>query len=189
LSEHYTVIFNGENLYSYNMNNREKIIVENLRNELINICDKLDVPRGKLFDGSPYMGRLKYNYDFVLKYKDIIGYYALVGERGVFSLMKGFPTANSEEAKYILLEYEFFSGGLGYELHRRTLLEKEWSKKFNSEYDSRKAVFEYVIKMLKTVFGSFSEKKIAEYTDYLDNRYKSKHWYYDKSKMTFEELD
>lgn len=38
------------------------------------------------------MRRLQDNYDFEIKYKNNIGYYVLVGERGMFSMMDGFPT-------------------------------------------------------------------------------------------------
>lgn len=168
------------------MTTQEKIIIENLRQELIDTCNALNVPRGKCFDGSLYMGRLQDNDEFVLKYKDDIGYFALTGERGVFSLMDGFSTKDKEEAKFILFKSEFTSGGFMHELNLRDKLEKEWMEKYSVEYDSRKAAFEYIIKMLTIVFKYFPDNVIKECTNYMNN--KSQHWYFNKNNMLFEEL-
>jgi hypothetical protein len=166
---------------------QEKSIVEEFRQELIDICNELNIPRGRLIDGTPYMGRLKDNYDFLIKYKDDIGYFVLHGERGVFSMGSGFPTHNKEEAKFILLESEFINGGYQYEVQSRDKLEAEWSKNYRVEYDSRKAAFEFSIKMLKNVFRCFPEGIVSQYTEYMNRWFKTKHWYYDKEKMSFEE--
>lgn len=168
------------------MTTQEKVIIEHFRQELIDTCNHLDVPREKCFNGSLYMGRLKDNDEFVLKFKEDIGYFALYGERGMFSLINEFPTKDKEEAKFILLKSEFSTGGFMYELNLRDKLEKEWTKKYNVEYDSRKAAFEYVIKMLRIVFNCFPDNEIAVYTKYLNN--KSQNWYFDKSSMSFEQL-
>lgn len=72
MSEYYTVIYNGKDLYSYEMTTQEKLVVETFRQELIDICNGLNIPRSKCADGTPYMGRLKDNYDFLIKYKDDI---------------------------------------------------------------------------------------------------------------------
>lgn len=66
-------------------------------------------------------------------------------------------------------------------------LEKEWSPKYSVEYDSRKAAFEYSIKMLHTVFKSFTENIATEYTNYMNRWFTLQHWYFDKEKMSFEE--
>jgi len=182
LIEPYTVNYKDNNIYCYKMNTKEKTIIECFRKELIDICNALDVPRGKCFDGSLYMGRLQDNYEFVIKYKEDIGYFALNGERGMFSLMKGFPTKNKEEAKFILLKSEFSSGGFMYELNLRTKLEKEWTEKYSVEYDFRKVAFEYAIKMLNIVFKCFPDNVITEYTMYMDG------WYFDKNEMSFKKF-
>lgn len=187
MSEHYTVLYNGENLYSYKMTNQERLIVENFREELIDICNSLDIPRDRCIDGSPHMGRLKDNYDFAIKYKEAIGYFVLSGERGIFYMNEGFPTKNKEEAKFILLKSEFQHGGFNYELGLRTKLEIEWSKTYRVEYDSRKAAFEYSIKMLHTVFKFFPENIATKYTSYMNRWFALQHWYFDKDKMSFEE--
>lgn len=188
MSELYTVTYRGNNIYRYGMTTQEKIIIEHFRQELIAICNALDVPREKCFDGSLYMGRLQDNNEFVIKYKEDIGYFALNGERGMFSLMNGFPTKNKEEAKFILLQSEFSTGGFRYELNLRDKLEKEWAEKYSVEYDSRKAAFEYVIKMLNIVFNCFPDIVITQYIKYMNRWFKSQHWYFDKNKMSFEEL-
>jgi hypothetical protein len=168
------------------MTTQEKITIEHFRQELIDICDDLNVPRGKCFNGSIYMGRLRDDDEFVMKYKEDIGYFALYGERGEFSLMKGFPRINKEEAKFVLLESEFITGGFEYELNLRDKFKKVWTEKYSVEYDSRKAAFEYAIEMLNIVFKCLPENVIAQYTRYMNS--KSKHWYFDKNKMSFEEL-
>jgi len=188
MSEHYTVIYNGENLYSYKMTTQEKLVVETFRQELIDICNELNVPRGKCVDGTPYMGRLKDDYDFLIKYKEVIGYFVLYGERGVFSMASGFPTCDKEKAKFILLESEFRNGGFQYELQLRDKLQDEWSQNYSVEYDSRKAAFEYSVKMLYTVLRYFPEDIVKQYTDYMNRWFARQHWYFDKGKMLFEEL-
>ena len=107
MSEHYVVMYHGENLYSYQMTNEEKSLVENLRRTCMETLDGLDIPRSKLADGSPYMGRLLDNHDFYLKFKNNIGYYVLDGERGIYTMRKGFPEQNSEKAKFRILTYEY----------------------------------------------------------------------------------
>ena len=169
------------------MTAEETRATEELRQELISICDSLEVPRGKLYDGSPYMGRLKDNEDFCLKYSKEFGYYVLFGERGTFELMDGFPTRDREKAKYLLLKGEFSSGGFIYELNNRNNLHTEWGKKYTAEYDSRKAAFEYIIKILRTVFHRMPEDCIAEYTMFMNKWFSDDHWYFDRDSMTFEE--
>lgn len=186
LREFYTVIYKGYNLFCYGMTTQEKIAIENFRKELINTCNDLNIPREKCFNGSLYMGRLQDNDEFVLKYKEDIGYFVLTGERGVFSIMNGFPTKDKEEAKFILFKSEFSIGGFMHELNSRDKLEREWSKKYSVEYDFRKAAFEYVIKMLTMVFRYFPDNVIMEYTNYMNN--KSQRWYFNKNNMLFEEL-
>ncbi len=186
MSQLYTVIYNGENLYNYTMTPKEKVIVEEFRKELTEICITLDVPREKLRDGTLYMGRLQDNHDFIMKYKENIGYFTLNGERGIFSMQDGLPILDKEEANFILLEVEFRRGGFIYELRLRDKLEKDWSRKYTIEYDSRKAAFEYSIKMLKTAFSCFPEDTIIRYTDYMNKWFNFKHWYYDKNRMVFE---
>ncbi len=162
MSEHYTVIHNGENLYSYKMNLQEKEIVEAFRLELIDICDRLDIPRTKRMDGSLYMGRLLDDEDFVLKYKADVGFIVLYGERGVFQMGKEFPTLDREQAKLIMLKTEFQSGGFTYELNLRKTLEIAWKERYKGEYDSRKAAFEFAIKMLMrhTRFAGHREVRV-----------------------------
>lgn len=186
LSQLYTVIYNGENLYNYTMKPKEKLIIEEFRKELTEICNTLDVPREKLCDGTLYMGRLRDNHDFIMKYKENIGYFALNGERGIFSMQDGLPILDKEEAKFILLEVEFRRGGFIHELRLRNKLEKDWSRKYTIKYDSRKAAFEYSIKMLKTAFSCFPEDIIIRYTAYMNKWFNFKYWYYDKNKMVFE---
>jgi hypothetical protein len=188
MSEHYTVIYNGSNIFRYEMTTQEKRIVEHFRMELIDICNELDVPREKCFDGSLYVGRLQDNNEFLIKYKEDIGYFVLIGERGVFSLMEGFPTIDKEEAKFILLQSEFHTGGFRYELNHRDKFTKEWIEKYSVEYDSRKAAFEYIIKMLNVVFKRLPNGVIDQYTKYMNRWFKSQHWYFDEDKMLFEEL-
>lgn len=180
-------MYNGVNLYACNMTETERAAAEGLRQELITICDSMDVPRGKCVDGSPYMGRLKDDHDFMIKYKRSVGFFALCGERGLFSLWTGFPTKDKEKAKFILLKHEFWVGGCMYECDMRKVFEKEWA--YSVEYDSRKYTFEYVIRMLKLVFGRFPEQVIDEYNNYMNKWFDTIHWYYDKDKMTFEESD
>jgi hypothetical protein len=188
MSEHYTVIYNESNIFRYQMISQEKVIVEHFRQELIDICNALDVPREKSFDGSLYMGRLQDNNELIIKYKEDIGYFTLIGERGVFSLMEGFPTKNKEVAKFILLRSEFQTGGFRYELNLRDKLNKEWIGKYSAEYDSRKAAFEYAIKMLNIVFKCLPDDVIAQNTKYMNKWFKSQHWYFDEDKMCFEEI-
>jgi hypothetical protein len=56
------------------------------------------------------------------------------------------------------------------------------------EYDSRKAAFEYGIRMLYTVLTYLPEDIVKQYTDYMNRWFKRQHWYFDKEKMLFEEL-
>jgi len=142
------------------MTTQEKLIVETFRQELIDICNELNIPKDKSVDGTPYMGRLKDNYDFLIKYKDEIGYFILYGERGIYSMASGFPTCNKEKGKFILLESEFRNGGFKYELQLRAKLQDEWSQNYSVKYDSRKAAFEYSIKMLHTVLQYFPENVV-----------------------------
>jgi len=188
MSELYSVSYDGENLYSYKMTAQEKLIVEAFRQELMDICNELDIPSGRCVDGTPYRERLKDNDDFLIKYKEDVGYFVLYGERGIFSMGSGFPTRNKEEAKFILLEGEFENGGFQYELQLRDKLQTEWTKRYSVEYDSRKAAFEYSLKMLNNVFKCFPEKIETQYTNYMNRWFEAKHWYFDKSKMSFEEL-
>jgi len=189
LSQFYTVAYNGENLYNYKMIVEEKTIIENFRKELIEICNNLDIEREKLRDGTLYMGRLQDNHDFVMKYKEDIGYFVLNGERGLFSMQNGLPTLNKEEAKIILLELEFERGGFRHELRLREKFEKDWSQKYTIAYDSRKAAFEYSIKMLELVFNCFPDSIITKYTNYMNRWFESEQWHYDKNKMTFEKRE
>lgn len=182
----YCVMFQGINLYNYKMKPQEISKAETLRNELINICDSLNVPRDKLYDGRPYMGRLKDNSDYLLKYKENIGYYVLHGERGIYRLQEGFPTKEKHDATYMLLEYEFKNGGYIYECENRGKLQEEWTKKYNLEYDFRKAAFEYSLVLLKTVFDVYPDNVITEYTNYMNRWFSDRYWNFDKDTMSFE---
>ena len=188
MTDFYTVMFNGENLYEYKMIEQEVIKVEGFMKELIDVCNDLEIPRGKSFDGSPYMGRLKDDYDFVIKYKEDIGYFVLDGERGKFYLREGFPTKDRNEAKLFILESEFFNGGLEYELGIRNTLKEEWINKYSVEYDSRNKAFEYTIRMLIKVFESVPDRIIIYYTNYMNKWFDTPHWYFDKSELSFKEL-
>jgi hypothetical protein len=185
--ELYTVLYNGINLYSVKMTDEESAVLESLRRELMDICDALDIPRGRCIDGSRYMGRLKDNCDFVIRYKEHIGYFALCGERGEFTLSDGFPTTDREQAKFIILKQEFWNGGLMYECGSRDELKKQWADKYSTEYDSRKFVFEYTISKPKSVFKKFPDGVISEYTAYMNKWFDTDHWYYNKDTMSFEE--
>ena len=186
MAEYYTVMYNGINLYAYEMTPEEKDTVESFRKELIDLCDTLNVPRGKCFGGSPYMGRLLDNCDYLMKYKEGTGYFVLQGERGIFELQKGFPAKEKHEAMYIVLGSEFISGGYRYELENRSKLESDWAQKYEMEYDSRKAAFEYAIQSLKTVFQAYPEKTIDSYTQYMNKWFDNERWYFDKDSMLFE---
>jgi hypothetical protein len=187
MDELYSVDYRGINLYAYEMTDCEREISENLRRELIGICEGLGVPGGKCFDGSPYRRRLLDNDEFVLKYREDTGYYALTGERGKFSFMDGFPTEDRKEAKFLLLKDEFEHGGFLYELGLRDVLKEEWAGRYSGEYDSRKKAFEYAIKCLKTVFGCLPDGVIREYEDYMNKWFEGKHWRFDRDNLTFEE--
>jgi hypothetical protein len=180
-------MYNGVNLYSYQMKNDEKVLTEKLRCECMKICDTLDIPRTKLINGSPYMGRLKDNCDFLIKYKKAIGYFVLDGERGVFTLRDGFPEKNSEKAKYRLLTYEFMKGGGQYELMNRCNLQATWQKTYRVEYDSRKAAFEYAIQKHAESLSCFTDEVIAKYTDYMNKWFGEPHWCFNRKNMLFEE--
>ncbi|WP_372999753.1 hypothetical protein [Lutispora sp.] len=65
---------------------------------------------------------------------------------------------------------------------------KEWIEKYSVEYDSRKAAFEYIIKMLKVVFNYLLIDVVTEYTKLMNRWFESQHWYFDDNKMSFEEL-
>lgn len=188
MKKFYSVVYEGINIYKYKMTSEEELIVESFRKELINICNSLNIERGKCFDGSPYMGRLKESEDFTLKYEANIGYYVLDGERGLFRLRKGFPTKDKEEAKFNLLKSEFESSGHTYEANNRDIFEKEWLTKSNNRYDSRKIAFEYVMKMLNKCFDNLPERTITEYTNYMNIRLDKKHWQFNIKIMEFEEI-
>lgn len=70
-----------------------------------------------------HLGRFIDGYDYEIKYNEDIGYFVLQGERGIFSLQKGFPAKSKEEARFHLLENEFLSVGLIYEAEHRDELE------------------------------------------------------------------
>lgn len=188
MSEFYTVLYHNENIYAYHLNEEEVLIVEEFRQELIDICNDLDIPRGRLVEGSPYMGRLKDNYDFYIKYRDDIGYFVLCGERGKFSLKEGFPTPDRNEAKLLLLEFEFSMGGFQYELNSREILKKLWINKYSVDYDSRKEAFEFTIRKLNEVFNDVPERIVSYYTDCMNRWFEQPHWYFDDADLSFKEL-
>jgi hypothetical protein len=177
---------NSETLFFYEMTESEKSVSENFRQELIDICDGLNVPRGKLFDGSPYTGRLKDNVEFVLKFEESIGYFVVYSERGNYELKQGFPTKDREKAKLFLLESEFNSGGMQHELECRETLEIEWSHKYTIEYDSRKFWFEYTINLLNTVNNCFPDDIAIKYTKHMNKWFDSEYWYFNKNTSLFE---
>ena len=187
MSECYVVMFDGVNLYSYQMTKNEKASVENLRHDCIVICDRLSIPRAKLADGRPYMGRLLDNHDFCIKYKEKIGYYVLDGERGVFHLRKSFPERNKEKAKYRILTYEIHQGGFQYELMNRCKLQEMWKRTYKVEYDSRKAAFEYAIRKHVDALSCFTDEVIVEYTNYMNRWFEESHWHFNRENMIFEE--
>lgn len=187
MSKLYTVIYNGSDIYNHKMTINEKFIIENFRGELINICNSLNIERGRCFDGSPYMGRLRENDEFTLRYKSDIGYYVLDGERGVYNLRKGFPTKNREEAKFNLLKTEFENAGFTYELNNRKVFEREWSEKYINKYDSRKIAFEYTLRMLSHCFDNLLEGVIEEFTKYMNIHFDKKLWQLNHDSLEFEE--
>lgn len=188
MSDFYTVMYNSENLFEYKMNEKEVLVVEEFRQELINICNDLEVPKGKLFDGSPYMGRLKDNYDFRIMYREDIGYFVISGERGKYSLHKGFPTIDRDEAKLLLLESEFSMGGFQYEVELRDILKEQWTGKYSAEYDSRKEAFEYTIRMLHKTFNVIPPRVVKYYMNCMNRWFEKPHWFYDLTDLTFKEL-
>lgn len=96
--------------------------------------------------------------------------------------MNGFPTKDKKEAKFILLQSELWADGFIHELNLRHKLEKEWAEKHSVKYDSRKAAFEYTIKMLNIVFKYLPDNLITKYTQYMNG------WYFDKNKMSIESM-
>lgn len=188
MDDYYCVYYKGENLYKYKMNNYEKLKVEKLRYELINICEELDIPKGRCYDGSPYLGRLKDNNNFMIRFRQDIGYYVISGERGKYIMESEFPTNDKVEAKFLLLKSEFWNGGLIYELQNRKILKSNWSSKYNVEYDFRKAIFEYTLRKLKLIFETLPNSIIEEYTDYMNHWFNDKHWYFDDKELIFKEI-
>lgn len=176
-----------ERLFFCYMTKREKRMVENLREDLIATCNRLNIPRPKKADGSPYMGRLKDNPEYTIKYNRDIGYFVMYGERGVYSMVEGFPESDREKAKQIILKEELRDGGFQYELESRELLKEQWARTYKVEYDSRKAAFEYVINMLVREYNSLPEDLIAHYTGLMNRWFNEKWWYFDPESMTFEE--
>lgn len=188
MSEFYTVMYNGINIYEYKMTRNEKRLTEGLRKECLDICNNLNLPRARCFNGEPYMGRLLDTDEFQLKYKSDIGYFALFGERGIYRLIYSFPEKDKEMAKFKLLKGEFSRASYRYELNHRTRLEEIWKNTYAVEYDSRKAAFEYDIKQHMKVGSLLTEEVIDSCTHYMNVWFEAPHWKFNEKTLLFEEL-
>ncbi len=74
------------------MDELEKQKVETLRNELIEFANKLELPKGKTFNGEIYEGRFRDDLEYKISFKEEYGYFLIHGERGKFHIIDGFPT-------------------------------------------------------------------------------------------------
>lgn len=176
-----------EKLFFYGMSKQEKRVVESLREELIDTCNRLNVPRSKKADGSLYMGRLQDDPEYKITYSKDIGYFVMYGERGVYSMVEGFPELDREKARWLILKGELQKGGFQHELESREVLQEKWARTYKVEYDSRKAAFEYVIAMLAHEYNRLPEEVIARYLDVMNRWFDEEWWYFDPERMTFEE--
>lgn len=92
-----TVIYKGIDIYKYEMNFKEKYLLEEFKKELAVAFNE------RVFD----FGRFSDENEFKFKYHNKMGYFVLYKKNGVFGLVPGFPQMDKEHAKSLLLESEF----------------------------------------------------------------------------------
>lgn len=132
-------------------------------------------------------------------------YYVIEGDYG--ELILGCLTQDIEEIAFYILKSVYYSVASDIELKNRTELQKfwkyyhernslnkdNWAKsadyRFNTYYDPRKYVFEYVLNRLAEKFeGIQLTNAIQEYTDYLNMWFDEPHWKYNELTLTFDEV-
>jgi hypothetical protein len=92
-----TVMFKGINIFKYEMNFKEKYLLETMRKELpTTFIDRA-------FD----LGRFSDENEFKFKYNSKMGFFVLFKKNDQWKIVPGFPQLDKENAKKLLLMTEF----------------------------------------------------------------------------------
>jgi len=89
-----TVMYKGINMVKYEMNFKEKFLLETFKKELP------ETFKESKFD----LGRLSDENEFKFKYHSKMGFFVLFKKNGNYELVPGFPMMNKESAKTLLVE-------------------------------------------------------------------------------------
>ncbi len=92
-----TVMYKGINMVKYEMNFKEKFILETFKKELVETFNESKFDFGRFSDEN----------EFKFKYHNKMGYFVLFKKNGNFDLVPGFPIMNKESAKELLLASSF----------------------------------------------------------------------------------
>ncbi len=131
-------------------------------------------------------------------------YYVIEGDYGELTL--DCLTQDINEIAFYILKSIYYSVASDIELKNRVELQKFWkyyhernslnteswaknsNYRFNSYYDPRKYVFEFVLaRLAKTFDGIQLTYAIKEYTDYLNIWFDEPHWKYNAETLVFDE--
>lgn len=92
-----TVMYKGINIFKYEMNFKEKYLLESFRKELVVTFNEREFDLGRFSDEN----------EFKFKFHSKMGYFVMFKKNANWEMVPGFPQMDKENAKQLLLMSEF----------------------------------------------------------------------------------